>query len=57
MLAEAHGSVSEGLYAGKATSQKILRAGLWWPTTHKNSEEYYSVCDVCQRTGRPSQRD
>jgi len=24
---------------------------------HKDSKEYRSACDVCQRTGRPSQRD
>eukprot|EP00253_Pinus_taeda_P004768 PITA_04768 len=36
---------------------KILRTGLWWPTLHQYSKAYCNACDVCQRTGRPSQRD
>lgn len=32
---EAHGGVVGGNYVGKATAQKILRVGLWWPTVHK----------------------
>lgn len=54
ILAEAHASVAGGHYAGKATAQKILRAALWWPMIHKDSKEYCSMCDVCQRTERPS---
>lgn len=34
ILADAHGGVTGGHYAGRATAQKILRAGLWWPTLH-----------------------
>jgi hypothetical protein len=36
---------------------RILRAGLWWPTLHKDAKEYYKACDVCQRVGKPSRRD
>lgn len=45
-----------GHYAGKATMQKILCIGLWWPTLHKDSKEYCRVCDACERTSRPSWR-
>lgn len=55
--AEAHGCVTGGHYASKEIAQIILRAGLWWPTVHKDFKEYCSVCDVCQRTRWPSQRD
>jgi len=46
-----------GHYAGKPTTQKILRARLWWPTMHKDSKSYCRACDARQRTGRPSQSD
>ena len=46
-----------GHYARRATVQKILCAGLWWPTLHQDSKAYYKVCDVCQRTGRSLWRD
>lgn len=46
-----------GHYAGKATTQKILHAGLWWPTLHKDSESYCKTCDACQTMGTTSHRD
>jgi hypothetical protein len=57
IFAEAHESIAGGHYARKATSWKILRAGLWWPTLHKDAKEYYRACDVCQRVGNPYIRD
>eukprot|EP00253_Pinus_taeda_P007839 PITA_07839 len=57
ILIDAHGGTAGGHYARRETAQKILRAGLWWPTLHQDSKAYCKVCDVCQRTGRPSQRD
>jgi transposase InsO family protein len=57
ILAEAHEGIAGGHYAGKETTQKVLRAGLWWPTLHKDAKEYYKACDVCQRVGKPSRRD
>ena len=57
ILAEAHGGAAGGHYAGCATAQKILRAGLWWPTLHQDSKAYCKACDICQRTGKPSRRD
>jgi hypothetical protein len=57
ILAEAHEGITGGHYAGKETMQKVLRAGLWWPTLHKDAKEYYKACDVCQRVGKPSRRD
>jgi hypothetical protein len=57
ILAEAHEGITRGHYTGKATTQKVLRAGLWWPTLHIDAKEYYRACDVCQRVGKPSKRD
>src|SRR5277367_2492833 len=39
ILAEAHAGAAGGHYAGKATAQKILIAGLWWPTIHKDVKD------------------
>ena len=38
ILPKAHGGATGGHYVGKATAQKILRVGLWWPTLHKDSK-------------------
>jgi transposase InsO family protein len=57
ILSEAHEGIAGGHYAGKETMHKVLRAGLWWPTLHKDAKEYYKAYDVCQRVGEPSRRD
>lgn len=57
ILVEAHGDFAEGHYVGRETVQNILREGIWWPTTHKDSKDYCRECDVYQRIGRPSRRD
>jgi hypothetical protein len=43
ILAEAHDGIAGGHYAGKETTQKILHAGIWWPTLHKDAKEYFRV--------------
>jgi hypothetical protein len=57
ILVEAHEGIAGGHYAGKDTTQKVLHAGLWWPTVHKDAKEYCQKCDVCQRVGKPNRRD
>jgi hypothetical protein len=57
ILVEEHEGIAGGHYAGKSIMQKVLRAGLWWPTLHKDAKEYYKACVVCQRVGNPSRRD
>ena len=57
ILVEAHEGIIGGHYAGKETMQKVLRAGLWWPSLHKDDKEYYRACDVCQRVEKPYRRD
>ena len=46
ILAEAHAGIVGGHYAGKPTAQKILTAGLWSPTLHKDAKEFCKRCDV-----------
>jgi transposase InsO family protein len=57
ILAEAHEGIAGGHYIGKETAQKVLRAGLWWPTLKKDAKDYARDCDVWQRVGKPSRRD
>jgi hypothetical protein len=57
ILAEAHQGIAGGHYAGKATTQKVLRASLWWKNFHRDSNDYYQRCDVCQRVGKPNRQD
>jgi len=57
ILAYTHGGAMGGHYARRETTQKILCAGFWWPTLHQNSKAYCKMSDVCQRTGKPLQRD
>jgi transposase InsO family protein len=54
---EAHEGIAGGHYTGKSTTQRVLRAGLWWPTLHRDAKYYSRACDVCQRVGKPSRRD
>jgi hypothetical protein len=57
ILTEAHEGIIGGHYLGKETMQKVLRAGLWWPTLHRDTKDYSRGCYVCQRVGKPSRRE
>jgi hypothetical protein len=57
ILAEYNEGIARGHYAGKDTAQKVLRAGLWWPTIHQDAKKYYQQCNVCQRVGKPNRKD
>ena len=57
IIREAHSGATGGHFAGKPTAQKILATGLWWPTLHKDTKDFCRCCDICQRVGKPSQRD
>jgi hypothetical protein len=56
ILEEAHNEIVGGHYAGKAMTQNILGAGLWWPTLHKDAKEYCQCYNMCERVGKPSKR-
>ena len=57
IIREAHSGTAGGHFAGKPTAQKILTAGLWWPTLHKDTKDFCRCYDICQRVGKPSWRD
>ena len=54
---EAHYDITRGHYAGDTTTRKIWNSGLWWPTTIKDAIEYCRQCDLCQRMGKPNEKD
>jgi hypothetical protein len=54
---KSHEGIAGGHYAGKATTQKVLRDSLWWPTLHIDVKDYSRAYDMCQRVGKPSRRD
>ena len=45
ILAEAHEGIAGGHCAGKTTAHKVLHAGLWWPTIHRDEKDYCQQCD------------
>jgi hypothetical protein len=57
ILAKSHEGIAGGNYVGKYIVQKVLRAGLWWLTIHRDSKEYCHKCNVCQSVGKPNKRD
>lgn len=57
ILAEPDEGAVGGHYAEKATTQNILRIGLWWATLHKDAKEYCQTSDICQRVRKPNRRD
>jgi hypothetical protein len=57
ILVEAREIIDRGNYAGKYTTQKVLCAGLWWSTINRDEKDYFQICDVCQKVGKPNKRD
>jgi hypothetical protein len=39
ILEEGHEGIVGGHYEGKETTQKVLQAGLWWPTLHRDAKK------------------
>ena len=57
VLKEAHQGITGGHQAAEITKRKILQAGLWWPTMSKDAHLFVKNCDLCQRLGKPTDRD
>ena len=53
---EAHYGIAGGHYAGDAKTRKVWQAGLWWPTTQRDAQQYCRECDLCQGLGQPTEQ-
>ena len=54
---KAHEGPARGHMGLDTTAQKILLAGLWWPTVYNDVREWVVGCDTCQWVGKPLKRD
>jgi hypothetical protein len=53
VLRALHEEDAGGHFASANTARKILDAGYWWPSIHKDVHLFVRSCDACQRTGKP----
>lgn len=51
IMEEAHAGSAGGHFQADTTTKKVLQAGLWWLTMHKDIREFVRKCDICQRMG------
>ncbi|KAL3682255.1 hypothetical protein R1sor_000277 [Riccia sorocarpa] len=56
VLKSYHSDEAGGHLSGELTARKIYLSGYWWPTVHKDCENYVKRCDACQRQARPVSR-
>ncbi len=54
ILRACHSEPCGGHFAAQQIAQKILTAGYYWPTLHKDCKNYVHHCDQCQRMGHPT---
>ena len=56
ILFHCHGSNYGGHLATFKTVTRVLQAGFWWPSLFKDTHEFISKCDECQRQGNIGKR-
>ncbi|XP_048606235.1 uncharacterized protein LOC125583401 [Brassica napus] len=57
ILTHCHGSSYGGHFATFKTVSKVLQAGFWWPHMFKDTQDFVSRCDSCQRRGNITKRN
>ncbi|KAG7572472.1 Ribonuclease H-like superfamily [Arabidopsis suecica] len=57
VLEHCHGSAYGGHFATFKTVQKVLQAGLWWPSMFKDAYGFIAKCVPCQRMGNITRRN
>ncbi|KAL0702271.1 hypothetical protein Bca4012_058393 [Brassica carinata] len=57
ILTHCHGSSYGGHFATFKTVAKVLQAGFWWPYMFKDTQDFVSRCDSCQRRGNITKRN
>ena len=56
MISFCHAHACGGHFGAKKTAAKILQSGFYWPTLFKDTHEFCTKCDRCQRMGTLSRR-
>ncbi|GJV83313.1 reverse transcriptase domain-containing protein [Tanacetum coccineum] len=46
-----------GHYGANYTARKVFDSGFYWPTIYKDAHDFVTLCDICQRQGKITQRD
>ena len=49
ILKDMNEGVCGGHYMAKTIAHKVLRVGFWWPTLFIDAQEFFKICDTCQR--------
>ncbi|CAN6576807.1 unnamed protein product [Malus baccata var. baccata] len=57
ILTFSHTLACGGHFGAKKTSLKVLQSGFFWPTLFKDSFDFCSKCDRCQKMGNISRRN
>ncbi|KAL0846987.1 hypothetical protein Bca101_020233 [Brassica carinata] len=57
ILSHCHGSSYGGHFATFKPVSKVLQAGFWWPHMFRDSQDFISRCDSCQRSGNITKRN
>ena len=57
ILSYCHTLACGGHFRGNRTALKVLQSVFYWPTLFKDSHQFVSTCDKCQRMGSISKRD
>ncbi|WZZ43082.1 hypothetical protein YC2023_039341 [Brassica napus] len=57
IFTQCHGSSYGGHFATFKTVAKVLQAGFWWPHMFKDTQDFVSKCDSCQRRGNITKRN
>ncbi|KAK8658759.1 hypothetical protein V6N13_036953 [Hibiscus sabdariffa] len=50
ILEKWHSAPYGGHFGRNRTTAKVLQSGLYWPTLHRDAQNFYQQCDRCQRT-------
>ncbi|GKF74991.1 reverse transcriptase domain-containing protein [Tanacetum coccineum] len=57
ILKACHSGPIGGHYGANYTAKKVFDSGFYWPTIYKDAHDFVTLCDICQRQGKISQRD
>ena len=51
VIRKVHEGVCGNHFGSRSLVHKLIRAGYYWPTMHKDAYAYVKTCDKCQRFG------